>query len=288
MKFDIVTVVYENDFPILEIQARSIAKYINLDIGRIIVIDNSENQNLSIDKSWYGKYQNLVEIHSLGGFFQNERIYRSSGYHTRQQLLKIECYKYCRGDIVIILDAKNWFKNTVIEQDLIKDNRLLGNQSGIPDCFMDHWDLAFECFDLDLFEFDLNLFSTITPFIVKKETLEQVYNYEYEIPIETMFRFKIITEFSLITSYIIKHYKKWDNYFFYKPFINTIWKITQKDIIVKLGYHKETIVTSISKNIWKELTEVNQTSLLEQWVKDKLVDRQKGKSIIGSMIDLNS
>jgi hypothetical protein len=121
--FDILTVVYEAELPLLKIQAHAIQKYCTLsEIRHIRVMVNDGNINVarSINRKWWGSFKNKVIITPRSKMFVPHELCR--GWIT-QQLCKLMGAAESKSDWVMILDAKTWFFRPVSEKMLFKDGR---------------------------------------------------------------------------------------------------------------------------------------------------------------------
>jgi hypothetical protein len=123
--FDILSVVYEPELPLLKIQAQSIQKYVNhseIRNIRIMVNDADIGVARSIDREWWGPLKNKVIITPRGKLFTP--MLRSRGWIT-QQLCKLMGAAQSKSDWVMILDAKTWFVKPVSEQMLFLNGRAM-------------------------------------------------------------------------------------------------------------------------------------------------------------------
>ena len=84
---DIVTVVFSEELPVLRVQAQSIDRYCaELGLKNIYVLVNDSDSVLDqIDKTWWGQYQDQVQIISRSVFSTS---YVENGW-VSQQILKI-------------------------------------------------------------------------------------------------------------------------------------------------------------------------------------------------------
>lgn len=103
---DLVTVVYYQELPYLEIQAKSIENYVAYDqISNIIVVVNDDIPIESVNKSWYGSYQEKLRVISYQDL-SNQIIL--DGWDS-QQICKLLASKFCSAEWSMVLDAKTWF-----------------------------------------------------------------------------------------------------------------------------------------------------------------------------------
>jgi hypothetical protein len=105
-----VTVVYESEYPLAVLQARSLARYVQLDlIHEIILIDNSDQP---MPAQWATEILN--EYGPLRGrvrFLRAAEVCKvplTSGWH-KQQILKLTVAFLVQSEFYVVLDAKNHF-----------------------------------------------------------------------------------------------------------------------------------------------------------------------------------
>mgnify|MGYP003631281507 CR=1 FL=1 len=104
---DLITVVHQPEMPFLELQAKSIELYFEdnfVNSIQVIVNDNDSVCDL-IDKSWWGKYQDKVNIVPYSTYGYKCRI---DGWEN-QQLCKLLAASRSQQTWTIILDAKTLF-----------------------------------------------------------------------------------------------------------------------------------------------------------------------------------
>lgn len=112
---DLITVVYQKELPLLEIQARSIDLHVSPQIINSIIVVVNDHQDVCdlIDASWYGQHQNLVKIILAPKT-------KLSGWDS-QQLHKLATAGSSTQEWTMILDAKTWFVND-LNIDLLFDD----------------------------------------------------------------------------------------------------------------------------------------------------------------------
>lgn len=292
MTFDIATVTFDLEYPMLELQARSIEKYFSADLGKIILINNS-NSNIDYCRAWYGKFADRVEIHHISEVISNHNI----NSYSNQMIAKIKLSKYCTSENIMLLDNKNWLINSVSENKIIKENKLAGGSGGIGQEWKLQWKNSLELFDLNTNDHPYTKYSARTPFFVKTHILQELLSLFDNI--ESMILSGEHTEFSLVNAYIVKKYHSWHNYFFdYDPecSIETgLWPGYRQDLsnVVDRLYGYEygrqhiTLATGIHRRVWNTLTEEEKNSLAENWNSQGILDYNSGLNLIQNMCNLN-
>ena len=103
---DFITVVFRDELPLLEIQARSFDQYLNpQDVNQIVIIVNDKDDVANwIDTAWWGQHADkvVVKLRSSYGFTPS-----NSGWDD-QQLLKLLGAAESRTKWSVIFDAKTW------------------------------------------------------------------------------------------------------------------------------------------------------------------------------------
>lgn len=292
MTFDVATVTFDLECPMLELQARSIEKYFSVNIGKIILINNS-NSNIDYCRDWYGKFADRVEIYHISEVVKNYSI----NDYSNQMIAKIKLSKYCNSENLVLLDNKNWFINSVSENKIIKDNKLAGGSGGIGQEWKSQWKNSLELVDLTIKDHPYTQYSARTPFFVKTHTLQELQNLFDNV--EQLILSGDHTEFSLINAYIIKKYNNWHNYFFEydsECSIETgLWPGYRQDlssVIDRLyGYEHnrqdKTLVTGVHRRVWNTLTQEEKNSLAERWNNQGILNYNSGLNLIQNMCDLN-
>lgn len=149
-KFDIVSVVFQKEIPLLRLQAISIREFFPAkNLGKILIVVNDIDENGCIDAlkkmlPEYGDFETRVEIirpdeiigtaHSIRDKARRWRVEHpilfsakkrrgwkgNSGWRC-QQAFKLLAASRARSNYVLILDAKNWFTRVVNSADLVGD-----------------------------------------------------------------------------------------------------------------------------------------------------------------------
>jgi hypothetical protein len=300
MKFDIATVVFEKEYPMIEVQAKSIARHVSLDIEKIFLINNSKSFP-GVDRNWYGKFADCVEIISADELMSNTYI---AGY-CKQQICKIKISKKSNSDVFVLLDNKNWFVNDIDESKITKNNLIFGEHSNDGEgVWRPAFDRSFGLFNIT--EKKYTNYSACTPFFVKTETLAELAS---TFDIEHLIAFEHFTEFSLINAFIVNKFKNWHNYFFTDDSLvqctgiwpswvsgpngvlrdskNNVSKIIDY-LYGKLYSNEPTVICAgCHRNTWITLTDYEKNCLVQYWAQQGLVSVNNGLNIIDQMIELN-
>jgi Family of unknown function (DUF6492) len=141
---DLVTVVFDQELNTLRTQARSIAVY-GKNIGTIfVVINDTVDLSSQIDRSWWGIWQDHVQI-------INRQVFGckwSDNGWVSQQVLKLMTATISCNQWSIILDAKTFFVRSMPEFD----NRPAVGRRDIYPVFYPSRDIINRLFDIDLCE----------------------------------------------------------------------------------------------------------------------------------------
>lgn len=127
---DLVVIVYEKEIKLLALQAVSVARY-GKDIDRIVIINNASTEdkiepvNDRIRKEvipHYGQFADRVVLHDVKQL--TGKTYPTRGWES-QQILKFNSGSLCTpGNVVIILDAKNYFIHPFDLQFLLDGDKI--------------------------------------------------------------------------------------------------------------------------------------------------------------------
>ena len=112
---DFITVVFQDELPLLEIQARSFDEYLNpQDVNQIIVVVNDNDTVAdSINCQWWGKYANRVLIKPRSEY----NFTPSNNGWDDQQLLKLLSAAQSQTKWSLVFDAKTWLIKTLDTQE---------------------------------------------------------------------------------------------------------------------------------------------------------------------------
>jgi hypothetical protein len=118
---DIITVVFQDELPVLKLQAKSIELFCQqLDLNKIVVVINDDNLDTSsIDISWWGKFSDRVVIVHRNSWNVS---YSDDGWLT-QQLLKMLATDRCQSKWSLVLDAKTIFVRNAIAKEIFDDQQ---------------------------------------------------------------------------------------------------------------------------------------------------------------------
>jgi hypothetical protein len=110
---DLITVVFEDELATLKTQAKSISVY-GRNIDTIFVVVNDDfGTGSRIDRSWWGIYQDRVQVVSRAAFGD---AWSNNGWLS-QQVLKLMTATVSSSEWSMILDAKTFFVRPVLEFD---------------------------------------------------------------------------------------------------------------------------------------------------------------------------
>lgn len=106
---DLITVVFQDELETLKTQAQSVAVY-GQELDTIFVIINEDTGlGSKIDRSWWGRYQDRVQVVSRQAF---GTVWCDNGWLS-QQVLKLMASTISSNKWSIVLDAKTFFVNTI-------------------------------------------------------------------------------------------------------------------------------------------------------------------------------
>lgn len=149
-KFDIVTVIFKKEIPLLRLQAISIRKFFPAqNLGKILIVVNDIDENGCTEAlkgmlPEYGDFATRVEIIRPDEIVKPPRNIRDRAKQWRvrhtflrkkfrgwkgnrgwrcQQAFKLLAVSKARSDYVLILDAKNWLTRILSASDLVDSGR---------------------------------------------------------------------------------------------------------------------------------------------------------------------
>jgi hypothetical protein len=222
-KMNLVTIFYRDDMSMMRLQARSLDRHVNPDqIDRILLIYNDDPE--SFDQVAWQELKDLYGSHSAGIHLVDQRSFDIppgtgiSGW-SLQQVLKLQSFKFCTSEEIVILDSKNHFIRPV-------DRNTFFSKDGRPKNFFSlkfgqqkSWlrsSLAYFGNDPSISELEVP--PTITPYAILSSTLADMCQ-EIERREESVFRLFSRpdfggTEFYLILSFLLSKNAQKDFSFF--------------------------------------------------------------------------
>jgi len=146
---DIVTVVFAQEIPILQVQAQSIDLYCR-DIGVkniFVVVNDADNVTDQIDPAWWGSFADRVQVVARSSF---DCDFVSNGW-VSQQVLKMLAASSSANEWSMVLDAKTIFVNTFpIDKLFDKDHKLKVGLLPIYPVFEPSRQITNQLFGIDL------------------------------------------------------------------------------------------------------------------------------------------
>lgn len=168
---DILSVVFEEELPVLQCQAQSIGIYCkDLDVNKIHVVVNDHNR-LDIDRSWWGDMSDRVEIIPREMFSMDWSV---SGW-VNQQVLKILGSARSSSTWTVILDAKTIFTKPITKSLLFDlDGRARFGWMHIAGVFSPAKEIANQLIDI---ENDNILAPAGVPFLFHNQSVRSLVDY---------------------------------------------------------------------------------------------------------------
>lgn len=144
---DVVTVVYHQELPYLEIQAKSIENYVaHNQIGNIIVVVNDNIPIESVNRSWYGQYQEKLRVISYQDLSSQIIL---DGWDS-QQICKLLASRFCSAEWSMILDAKTWFIRPFDLSMVLSDGKIKRHVNAVASHFSDEQKFLENYYGIDL------------------------------------------------------------------------------------------------------------------------------------------
>lgn len=253
--FDFITVVFRDELPLLEIQARSLDLYVK-EVDQItIVVNDTEAVADYINPEWWGQHSDKVVV-------KIANQYNISGWES-QQLLKLQAAANSNSIWSVVLDAKTWFIKELEVNRLFANNRpYVGSVPGKPNVFVQARAFVEQYYNIQMPKvIGPNgvpyLFHTAT---VKEMTAE--FNNFAEFFQTNVQGPNFLTEFFLYSGYVIKRYGSIEelyntthNYLF--PVNISANEAGEFDTIFNniKRYPKSVLTASIHRNAYRNLTQ---------------------------------
>lgn len=291
---DLITVVYKTEIPLLEIQAKSIDIYFQnsqLNSIKIIINDDDDVVNL-IDKSWWGKFSDKVNVIPISIFGYKVRI---KGWEN-QQLLKILGAGRSTAEWSVVLDAKTFFVKNVTPNLLIDDSGRVCANSLLPQSVFESAINFVEDF------FQIKLEKIIgpggVPFFFHTATVREMIlecEKRSQQPFIEFFQQNVcypnlITEFYLYSAFVKYKHGSFSQLYAEKQKWNCInvadWQLDKFDELFLNMQKFFTLTVSIASKTWVKLPEEKQIAYLEFLKKKQLVtDPKSTQNLINNFIN---
>ena len=168
LPLDFVTVAFAADLPLLRLQARSMARYLDPDLcGQVIVIANQPGDAGLVERIArevvpdYGALAPRVRLTDAAALRDLEAIDPRANGWRRQQVLKLEAHRLVGTEAYVTLDCKNHFiRPTSADAFLDPSGRLRMLPRGVQPRHAG----AFDLFGLPPGQHPATMFHIITPF----------------------------------------------------------------------------------------------------------------------------
>lgn len=258
---DFITVVFREELPLLEIQARSFDQYLNSsDVNQIVVVVNDiDNVADSIDTAWWGKYSNRVSIKLRSEY----KFTASHNGWDDQQLLKLLSAAQSQTKWSIVFDAKTWLIKT-----LDTSNSQLFDTQGRPNVGRMHLSPLFEPAKQFVENYygisiDQVLGPSGVPYVFHREDVcEMIAGIPDFVTFfqQAQINPTLVTEFVLYAGFILKKYGCLDAIYnvdnTYICVANLAdWQVDKFDIFIRAINQHQTITASIHRRAYKHLTQ---------------------------------
>lgn len=268
---NLITVVFKDELPLLEIQANSISQYVNSsDINSItVVVNDVDNVADLINLSWWKQYQSRVQVIPYSKWNYTCRI---NGWEN-QQLLKLLAASESTTKWSMVLDAKTWFVKP-LDTSALFDLQGRSNSGLVP---------IFHGFE-ESQHFVENYYGISmkqvvgpggVPFIFHTETVKGLVNSVEDFIdfFQTSCRYPhLVTEFHLYSGYILSQYNKYDELYSefcaYSPVNIAHWQTDDFDNLIRSMQNPETLTVSIHRKAYQHLTP-DQITYWVEFLKEK-------------------
>lgn len=266
---DFITVVFRDELPLLEIQARSFDQYLNpKDVDQIVVVVNDDDSVAdSIDPAWWGKYSNYVSVKLRSEY----KFTPSNSGWDDQQLLKLLSAAQSWAKWSIVFDAKTWLIKPLDTQE-----SALFDTQGRPNVGRMHLSPHFEparqfvenYYGISI---EMVLGPSGVPYVFHSEDVREMID---SIPNfidffqQSLLGPTFLTEFVLYAGFIIKKYGSVEVIYnpnklkidpTQKTYINVAnladWETDQFDTFIETINNPKTLTASIHRRAYKHLTQ---------------------------------
>ena len=271
--FDLISIVFRPELPLLKIQAESINQYINPDdINSIVVVVNDHDDVAAlIDIGWWGQHVHKVKIKCRSEWDYTSRI----GGWENQQLCKLLAAAESTCDWSMVLDAKTWFIKKVTAADFFDEQgrARTGHIPTVP-VFESSRQFVEQLYNVTL---EHTIGPGGVPFIFHTHTVkaltDSIDNFiEF---FQTQVKYpNLITEFHLYSGFVLSRYGSYKELYNkdigYSVINIADWEADNFDQLFAHMNSNNTLLTTVSihRRAYKDLS----TTQIKQWV-DFLIEK---------------
>lgn len=256
---DLITVVFEKEIPLIEIQARSIELYIDTDIIRnIYVVVNDDDHIIDlINPAWWGIHSHKVQIIPRSKYGVDPTLI---GWDS-QQMYKLFAAESAESSWSMCLDAKTWFVQKLQWDKLFDtDGRVrFGNMYVNP---------VFKSAQVFLEElYNIRMTQIVgpggVPFMFHTETVKSMFK-ELDTPFLEFFSTHVrlpanITEFMLYSAYVTHKHGNYSSLYsgstYYGVQNIADFQIDKFDRMIMRMNYSQTLTASIHLRVYPLLTD---------------------------------
>lgn len=274
---DLITVVFQQELYLIEIQARSIELYIDSDkIQNIYVAVNDEDHVAAqIDTAWWGINANKVKIvpRSRWG-----HAYTLDGWSS-QQLYKLLAANEAEAEWSMCLDAKTWFVQKLQWDKLFdSDGRVHFRSNPVNEVFKSAQIFVEQFFNISS---PMTIGPAGVPFMFHTETVKDMVSYIENRTGSNFFDFFVenvklpncATEFILYSGFVIHKYDTHNALYTQTQHYSVTnladWQMSKFDDIMAQMKYSQNLTASIQGRAYPHLTDTQ----LKTWI-DFLLTKQ--------------
>jgi uncharacterized ubiquitin-like protein YukD len=278
MKFTIVTVIFDVEYPLLLLQARSIVLYADKDdIEEVIFVQNCDinNQKNTVF------LEDSINILQVNGFIvkvlHRDKFLTNTGTigWKLQQSLKLMVSSMVHTPYYLLLDTKNHFIRKVNRSRLFIGNKAISNKT-IKSGLMFEWlKKSMAALNLDVDENEKSM-PTITPYLVNTKIAIELMEYVGEPIDKFLLKNNEVTEFFLYFAYLKKVNIVDKFYSFVNGFCATFftkYPSTEEEInrVKNLIENKNVFCIGVHRNRFLSCPEHFKSYLFNLWEKSGLI-----------------
>ena len=264
---DICTVVFEEELPILRLQAQSIDLYCqNISINSIyVIVNDSLDVVKKIDTAWWGSLQDRVVVIPRSAFGS---YWVDNGW-VSQQVLKLLGASISYNTYTMVLDAKTIFVKELLLNELFNDRKqLCVGQITIYDVFSASKEITNNLFDINISE---QAGPGGVPFFIHNNTIRSLIS---DVTNKTAISFPqwfqdqgMLTEFILYSGYVISKHGSLDKFYSKNSnfLINNVChsEVGIFDIKLKQASDNRALTVSVHRGAWQQLSNEQKTQYKE-------------------------
>lgn len=279
---DLITVVYGQELPLLELQASSLDLYVRpQDINSITVVIN-DSIDIKVNPAWYKQHRDKLNVIHYSSLTSD--LITVSGWDS-QQLFKLLAASNASTDWSMVLDAKTLFAQPLDLDKFISGDKSFHTVMPVPDCFSNELSFVEDYYNVKLDNMFIG--PAGVPFMLHTATVKELIvdiEQRSNTTFSQFFQLHVanpprVTEFILYSGFVLYKYGSFDrlyintkpNYIFYNI---SDWETAYFDDLVDAIHSNlaRVLTISVHSRTWASITDQQRLRWLQLLANLKIIN----------------